>query len=49
MKIKNLFFAGLAVLALAACSDDDKTINDVGNDSGKEIKGYLRLDILISL
>ena len=39
MKIKNLFFAGLAVLALAACSDDDKTINDVGNDSGKEIKG----------
>lgn len=45
MKIKNLFFAGLAVLALAACSDDDKTINDVGNDSGKEIKGYLSLSI----
>lgn len=41
MKIKNFFLAGLAVLALSACSDDDK--DTVGGGDG--LKGYISLKL----
>lgn len=41
MKIKNLFLAGLAIVALSACSDDDKELTP----SGSQVKGYISVNI----
>lgn len=40
MKIKNLFLAGLAAVALSACSDDQKD-----TDLTRNVEGYLSLQI----